>query len=88
MVWRPVLKPRGKAPAKVDVVTAEDLGGLLRARRRELGYTQQQVSQLSGMSQRLVSEIERGRGTVGIQKVLDYAHGLGIDVKAETRGQG
>ena len=38
-----------------------------------------------GFSPRLVGEIERGRGTVGIDKVLYYATSLGIDVVAFER---
>ena len=37
------------------------------------------------ISPRLVGEIERGRGTVGIDKVLSYALALGIDLVALER---
>ena len=38
-----------------------------------------------GFSPRLVGEIERGRGTVGIDKVLAFATALGVDVVAFER---
>ena len=62
------------------------IGDELRNRRRELGYTQMDVARLCGFSQRLISEIERGRETVAINKVMLYAQGLGIDFALLGRG--
>ncbi|WP_418244768.1 helix-turn-helix domain-containing protein [Ellagibacter isourolithinifaciens] len=61
------------------------LGSLLRKRRKSFGYTQEEVAEMLGFSPRLVGEIERGRGTVGIDKVLSYALALGIDLVALER---
>lgn len=63
-----------------------ELGPIIRKRRKDLGFTQTQVALLTGFSPRLIGEIERGRGTVGIDKVITYAQGLGIDLLARTRG--
>ena len=59
----------------VRVTEGAALGAALRSRRKRLGYTQED----------LVGEIERGRGTVGIDKVLAFATALGIDVVAFER---
>lgn len=48
-----------------------------------VGYAQEQVAAMMGCTPRLVGEMERGRETVGIQKILDYANDLGIDVVLE-----
>lgn len=69
------------------IFQASDLGNLLRARRKQLGYTQEQVAAFMGCSPRLIGEMEHGRGTVGIQKILDLANGLGVDIFAIPRGQ-
>lgn len=61
------------------------LGAALRARRKKLGYTQEELADMLGFSPRLVGEIERGRGTVGIDKVLSFAAALGVDVVAFER---
>lgn len=61
------------------------LGAALRDRRKRLGYTQEELADVLGFSPRLVGEIERGRGTVGIDKVLAFATALGIDVVAFER---
>lgn len=69
------------------IFQAGDLGVLLKTRRKHLGYTQEQVAAFMGCSPRLIGEIEHGRGTVGVQKILDLACGLGIDIFAVPRGQ-
>ena len=61
------------------------LGAALRSRRKRLGYTQEDLADMLGFSPRLVGEIERGRGTVGIDKVLAFATALGVDVVAFER---
>lgn len=67
------------------VMVCASLGSLLRKRRKSFGYTQEEVAEMLGFSPRLVGEIERGRGTVGIDKVLSYALALGIDLVALER---
>lgn len=67
------------------IASAVDMGRVLRARRKRLGYTQEQVAAFMGCSPRLVGEMERGRGSVGFDRVLAYATGLGIDVAAFER---
>lgn len=61
------------------------LGRILRDRRKKLGYTQEDLADMLDFSPRLIGEIERGRGTVGIDKVFLYATTLGIDIVAFER---
>ena len=60
----------------VRVTEGAALGAALRSRRKRLGYTQEDLADMLGFSPRLVGEIERGRGTVGIDKVLAFATAL------------
>ena len=69
----------------VRVTEGAALGAALRSRRKRLGYTQEDLADMLGFSPRLVGEIERGRGTVGIDKVLSFATALGVDVVAFER---
>lgn len=61
------------------------LGRILRDRRKKLGYTQEDLADMLDFSPRLIGEMERGRGTVGIDKVFLYATTLGIDIVAFER---
>ena len=69
----------------VRVTEGAALGAALRSRRKRLGYTQEDLADMLGFSPRLVGEIERGRGTVGIDEVLAFATALGVDVVAFER---
>ena len=69
------------------VESEASVGTAIRERRKELGYTQEWVAAMAGMSPRLIGEIERGRGTVGFEKVLLVANGLGIDLFTHVRGR-
>ena len=71
---------------KMQVFDAAEFGQVIRRRRKELGYTQEAIAAMSNCSPRLIGEIERGRTTVGIQRVLDLATNLGIDITITVRG--
>ena len=69
------------------VLDCIQIGSFLRRRRHELGYTQREVAEMLGYSIRLIGELERGRESVGIGRVLAYATGLGIDLTFAVRGK-
>ena len=73
-------------PQEAICYDMESIGAMLRARRKQLDMTQQHVAEFLGFSPRLVGEMERGRDTVAIGKVMRYANGLGIDLVLRTRG--
>lgn len=68
------------------VFNSSELGEAFRERRRELGYTQVGAARLAAHSPRAIGDIERGRNTVGIGVIMDYAAILGLDFKLEPRG--
>lgn len=60
-----------------------DIGLLIRKRRKNQGLTQAEFSEVAGVGVRIVSEVERGKNSAEIGKVLTlmkYA-GLEIDIK-------
>ena len=65
---------------------AQDLGTILRNRRRELGLTQVQLAQACGCSPRFVSELERGVAGGNIKQVIAVCRRIGIDLYARPRG--
>ncbi len=84
---RTKLDPRFDQPARTQCNNMVEIGRVLRLRRRELGYTQMDIAVFAGCSQRLISEIERGKPTVAFETVLKIANGLGIDLWLQIRGK-
>ena len=63
--------------------TTEALGQAIRAERKTLGLTQGDLAAASGVSLRFLSELERGRASAGVGRVLRVLEMLGLDVVLE-----
>ena len=59
-----------------------NIGGAVRARRRLLGLSQSQVSELAGVARRTISDLESGKGANGttIAKVRAICLVLGLEL--------
>jgi len=70
-------------------MTVEMIGELIRRERRRQGLTIEQISVVSGVGRRAISEIERGKPTAEIGKVLALigALGLRLDLRAAADEQ-
>lgn len=78
-------KPNGEG--MVDVITdSASFGQALRARRRELGYTQAFISEVSGLSISFISDLENGKRTIELDKAIRLANLLGLDCSLTPRG--
>jgi HTH-type transcriptional regulator/antitoxin HipB len=53
----------------------------LRARRRALGLTQSQLADLAGVGLAFLYELELGKPTVRLDKLLDVARTLGLELR-------
>lgn len=73
------------APAETAVPDAKAFGVAIRDRRKALGLTQTTLAGLSGVSHKFVNEVERGKETAEIGKVLRVARMLGLDLLARPR---
>ena len=69
----------------MKIMDAKDFGAEIRRRRKELGYTQQYISDFCGFSISFISDLENGKPTAELEKALYLASLLGIDVKMEGR---
>ena len=67
------------------VRTSIELGNALRARRRELGLAQEEISGVIGVNRRVIGELERGKGTVQLQIAMEAARALGVDIELAPR---
>ena len=75
------LKPSKKhssLPCKVR--SAADVGNIVRSQRQEMGLRQLDVAGLGNTGNRLIVDIEKGKPTVQLQKVLDLLDLLGLEL--------
>lgn len=63
----------------------QDIGEIIRLERKELGWSQTELAQRGGCSQRFVSECERGKQSAEIGKVLQLLNALGLAVRISGR---
>jgi len=66
----------------VPLQTASELGALIRARRKALAVTQTELAGLSGVGVRFIVELERGKPTLELGKVLRVLERLGVQILA------
>ncbi len=68
------------------ISTCYELGRILREKRKIDGITQVELAALTGLGVRFVSELENGKETAEIGKVLSVLTGLGLSVAIFHRG--
>lgn len=68
-----------------NISTPEELGAAIRARRRELGLTQDDLAGLTGVGLRFLGELERGKTTVRLGKALQVLSDLGLELEIRPR---
>jgi HTH-type transcriptional regulator / antitoxin HipB len=62
------------------IVNPQQLGTLIRRRRRELKSTQAKAAGLSGVGNRFLSELENGKETIELGKAMKVIQRLGLDI--------
>ena len=67
------------------IVDSKSFGIAIRDRRKELGYTQADISKFTGLSVSFLSDLERGKKTAELEKSICLAQYLGLDLYLETR---
>lgn len=68
------------------VVSTNDLGKYVRERRKALGLTQSDLAMYCNTGIRFISDLENGKPTCEIQKVLQVLSMLALNVNLEVRG--
>ena len=67
------------------IFSVEDFGAIVRARRKELGYSQHQLADYCGCGTRFISDLENGKDTIQLGKALDVAAMLGLNAYLASR---
>ena len=70
----------------MNITTVSELGAQIRERRKLLGYTQSFLAEYSGLSVSFISDIEHGKETCEIGKILYLVNLLGMDLEISARG--
>lgn len=66
----------------IDVIS---LGKRIKERRKQLNYTQRFLSEVTGLSISFISDLEHGKETSEIGKILFLINTLGMDLFVESR---
>lgn len=64
------------------------LGFDMRQRRKELGLTQHDLASLSGVSAHWIHNLENGKATVRLDKLVAVLAVLGLELRADLRQPG
>jgi len=75
-------------PDAVVIHSSAELGAAIRQRREQLELKQTDLAGLGGTGNRFVVELERGKPTVQLQKVLDIMDLLGLEVVVKPKTSG
>lgn len=65
----------------------KEFGKIIREIRKNLHYTQGDVSAMSGLSVSFISDLERGKSTTELGKAIFLVNLLGLDCFVENRGK-
>lgn len=72
-------------PAPLSPATAE-LGARIRARRQELGLSQEGLADVAELHWTFVGQVERGRRNISLHNLLKLANALEVDPGALVTG--
>jgi len=66
----------------------QDLGELIKSRRKELGITQPHLAELANVSTNTLYKLERGRGNPSLEVLNKLAEILGMEITLEIKKAG
>jgi len=70
---------------KTVVKSALDIGAAIRKKRKEDGLTLADAAGLCNVNYRFLSDLENGKATAQLGKVLQVLHALGIEIELKDR---
>lgn len=73
-------------PPQTIIRQSEELGQLVRQLRSEQGLLQMDLAGLAGTGNRFIVDLERGKPTLQLQKVLDVLDLMGLEVVVKRKG--
>ena len=71
---------------RITITTSYDLGKAIRECRKRDGLTMVEAAGLVNVGVRFLSELENGKPTVRLDKLLQVVHGLGLELSLTSPG--
>ncbi len=68
------------------ILSSKEIGKAIRAKRKANDLTQADAAALCGVGTRFLGELERGKETAQIGKVLQILHRLGLEIQITPKG--
>lgn len=68
------------------VGNVRELGIVVRSQRKSLGLSQAEVARFSDVGIRFISDLENGKPTIELTKVLQVLHVLGLEIMLKNKG--
>lgn len=68
------------------VHSTNDIGKAVRAKRKSDGLTQVDAAALCGVGTRFLGELERGKESAQVGKVIRIVQGLGLEIQLALKG--
>lgn len=86
MLAKPRELPLGNdVGAATALRSSAELGAIVRAQRKQLALTQIDIAGLGNTGNRFIVDLESGKPTVQLQKVLDIMELLGLELVVRAR---
>lgn len=79
------MKAEEPKPSYGQILTAQDVGRAVRQKRKELRVVQETAAGLSGVGTKFLSQLENGKETAELGKVLQVLRALGLEVHIYPR---
>lgn len=67
------------------IMSSKDIGNTIRTKRKTDGLTQANAAALCGVGARFLGELERGKETAQIGKILRILQGLGLTLQITVK---
>ena len=67
------------------ITSVKNIGLLIKEKRKKINMTQKEGASIAGVGVRFWSEVENGKATLEIDKVLNVASLFGIDIEGNNR---
>lgn len=85
LVTEPLAGQHGQPTPDTRLASPAEIGALIRQRRRDMKLTQAGLAGISGVSHKFVNEVEQGKATAEIGKIMTVLQMLGVDLYGRVR---